>query len=98
MAIMQACAESGVTRVLCDERDLEYRLGTMDTYRAARLMASRAPRVARVAIVCGPSQAADAHFWETVAVNRGLTAAAFADLAAARRWLGLPDATGRPFG
>ena len=86
-AIVEACHAAGCVRVLCDETDLEYRLGTMDTFESAAFIAEHAPHVARVAIVCGPDQFADASFWETVAVNRGLSVRAFEDVAAAEDWL-----------
>ena len=87
-AIVEACRANRCVRVLCDETDLEYRLGTMDTFESAAFIAEHAPHVARVAIVCGPDQFADASFWETVAVNRGLTVRAFEDVDAAEAWLG----------
>jgi hypothetical protein len=89
LAIIQACLAAGhnITRILCDERQLEYRLGTLDTYQAAEFISAQAPHVAQIAIVCAPTFIADAQFWETVAVNRGLTVRAFTDLANARRWL-----------
>ncbi|MCX6358565.1 MAG: hypothetical protein NT029_02060 [Armatimonadetes bacterium] len=40
-----------------------------------------------MAIVCDPRYADDAHFWETVAVNRGLTVRMFPLEEAARAWL-----------
>ena len=86
-AIVDACIANSCVRVLCDEFDLEYRLGTMDTYESAAYVADRAPHVARVAIVCGPDHFSDASFWETVAVNRGLTVRAFKDLRSAEEWL-----------
>jgi hypothetical protein len=87
LAIIRACQDHGVTHVLCDELDLEYRLGTVDTFRAAEFIASQVPALARAAIVCNPRFIADAAFWETVAVNRGLTVRAFTDTTTAMAWL-----------
>jgi hypothetical protein len=87
VALVEACAERGVTRLLCDERELEYRLGTLDTFEAAQFMAAFAPSVARAAIVPNARSDADARFWETVAVNRGLTVHIFREIEEARRWL-----------
>ena len=87
MDIIQACLQQQVSRVLCDECDLEYRLSTFDTYAAAEFIAENAPLIAKVAIVCNPAFIKDALFWETVAVNRGLTIQVFKDIDAARRWL-----------
>jgi hypothetical protein len=91
MAVIQACIESKCLRVLCDERDLEYRLGTIDTYRAAEFISQNVPRLVRVALVCLPEQIEDAAFWENVAVNRGMLARAFKDMDTARAWVGESD-------
>lgn len=87
LAVITECLKHGVTRVLCDERELEYRLNTFDTYEAAGVVAEHAPHVARVAIVCQPRMLPDALGWETFAVNRGLTVRVFDDLDEARNWL-----------
>jgi len=92
LAIIAACIQSGVTRILCNELDLEYRLGTVDTYQAAEFIAANAPHVGRAAIVCNPKYLADARFWETVATNRGLTVRVFKDTDAASQWLKPPEA------
>lgn len=87
LAIVQICKAENYTRVLCDERDLEYRLGTLDTFESAEFLARQAPRLAKIAIVCNEKFTADGHFWETVAVNRGLTVRFFKDMESARQWL-----------
>lgn len=87
MAVIKACLEGNYSRVLCDEVDLEYRLAPFDTYRSAEFIASQAPKVGRVALVCNEKFFTDARFWETVAVNRGLTVRVFKDVEAARQWL-----------
>lgn len=87
-ALIEQCLTHQLTRVLCDERALEYRLNTLDTYALASWISEQVPHVARIALVCAPAAAADARLWENVAVNRGLTVRAFQDLAAAERWLG----------
>lgn len=88
MAVIAACVEHGVSRVLCNELELEYRLGTLETFQAAQFIAAQAPAVARIALVCRPPQVADARFWEDVVVNRGLIARVFTDVDAAVAWLG----------
>ena len=87
LAIIEACRQGGVTCVLCNEVDLEYRLNIIDTFRAAEFIAAQAPQVARVAIVCNPNQLDDTKFFEAVAVNRGLTVRLFNDLQVAAQWL-----------
>ena len=87
IALIEACVVNGVTHVLCDERDLEYRLSTIDTYEEAEFISAHAPHVARVAIIPNEKYVQDAQFWETVAVNRGLLVRMFQDPGAARVWL-----------
>jgi hypothetical protein len=87
LAIINAAKEHGVTRVLCDERELEYRLGTFATYEAAAFISSQAPSVSRAAIICRADLLPDALFWETVAVNRGLLVRVFKEMAPAKAWL-----------
>jgi hypothetical protein len=87
MAIITACLETGVTHILCNEIDLEYRLDIFDTFQAAEFIAANAPHVGRIALVCNPKYLADARFWEDVAVNRGLTARMFKDMDTAILWL-----------
>jgi hypothetical protein len=88
LAIIEAAVAHGSIRILCDESELDYALGTIDTYESAKFIADLAPKVARVAIVCQPQHAFDASFWETVAVNRGLCVRFFLDLGRAEAWLG----------
>ena len=87
MAVIGAAIQYGVSKVLCNEMDLRYLLGTFDTYESARLIAEAAPKIAHVAIVCREENFEDAHFWETVAINRGLQIRVFKDIVAAERWL-----------
>ncbi len=86
-AVINAAEQGGVTKVLCIETSLEYRLTIIETYEAALYLTAHAPRVARIAIVCDERRLPDARFWEDVVVNRGLLARAFLDEAAAREWL-----------
>jgi hypothetical protein len=88
LAVVQCCMERKYSRVLCDERNLEYRLGTLDTFASAEFMSRQVPKLAKIAIVCNEKFIVDGHFWETVAVNRGLTVRVFKDMESARQWLG----------
>ena len=87
-AILNACIQGNHTLVFCNELNLEYRLGTFDTFQAAEFMAAQVPKLGKAAIVCNAKFIEDAKFWETVAVNRGLTVRVFKDAASARSWLG----------
>lgn len=90
LAIINLAVKQDVTRILCDERALEYALDLLDTYQVARTIAERAPKVARIAIVCGVQSLEAGKFWETVAVNRSLQVRVDTDLANARAWLKMP--------
>lgn len=87
MAIIDAALTNHCTRVLCDESQLEYRLSTIENYESAEFIARKAPHVGKVAIVYNPTYLKDARFWETVAVNRGLTVCFFKTLEEAEAWL-----------
>jgi len=86
-AVLQACIEHDCSRILTDERELEYRLDTVDTFELATQAARAVPSLTKIAIATGPSNQADADFYETVAVNRGLSVKFFPDLDSARAWL-----------
>ena len=90
-SVIDLALATGATRVLCDERDLECALGTVDTFQAAQAIAERAPKIIRVAIVCGPKFLALGKFWETVLVNRSLKVLVDTDMARARKWLAMDD-------
>jgi hypothetical protein len=90
LAILEACTAGHYSRVLCDETELEYRLSTFDTFQSAEFLASQAPRIGKAAIVCNARFIGEARFWETVAVNRGLTVRVFKDVQSARNWLESP--------
>ena len=87
MAVVDAAVESQSTRVLCDERELAYALGTVDTYDYAAYIAARVPLLVKVAIVSNPEYADDAAFWEDVVVNRGMTVRVFHNRDKAEQWL-----------
>ena len=88
MAIVEAAVASQNPRVLCDERELDYALDTLDTYDCAAFLASHVTHPqAKIAIVPKPEHLDDASFWEDVAVNRGLTVRMFRDMEEAEAWL-----------
>jgi len=51
MAILEAALANNSTRILCDETELEYKLGIIDTFELARAMSELAPKVFKIAIV-----------------------------------------------
>ncbi|MBP1627295.1 MAG: hypothetical protein H6Q00_1770 [Holophagaceae bacterium] len=91
MAILAKAASLRTTRILCDERALDYDLDISATFESARLLAGalaqHVPGCARAALVPSPRYLSEARFWSTVAVHRGLTIRAFAELEDARAWL-----------
>lgn len=87
LALIDACREHGVTRVMCDERELDYRLNTFEHYEAAEFIAQQVPALAKVAIVCNPHCLPAADLYEDVVVNRGLMLRIFTDIDQARAWL-----------
>ena len=89
--IINACMQSGVTRVLCDETALEYRLGTFDTYRAGEFLSTNVPALAKIAIICNPVFLSNANFFENVVVNRYLRLRIFTETELARDWLNNPE-------
>ena len=87
LAVIEAAVGHGCRRVLSDERDLKYRLGTVNTYQLAQAILEHAPRMARVALVCHPDSEAEGEFFENVVVNRGLTLHVFTDFDEAEAWV-----------
>ncbi len=87
LAIMKSAMETNCRKILCNESDLHYQLDTFDNFESAKFISENAPGVAKVAIVCNPRFIADAAFWETVAVNRGLQVKFFKTLHDAKEWL-----------
>ncbi|NSW52670.1 MAG: hypothetical protein HPY85_09220 [Anaerolineae bacterium] len=91
LAYKQAVIRAGITgnvrKILLDETGLVYRISLGDTYASAAAVAEAAPRVVRVALVPRPQGYQDGAFWETVVVNRGLTARVFPDVESAHAWL-----------
>ncbi|MBI1397583.1 MAG: hypothetical protein GC151_16540 [Betaproteobacteria bacterium] len=90
-SVIDLAAKLGVTRVLCDERKLEYALNTIDTFEAGKEIAERAPSNGRVAVVCRPEFLEMAKFWENVMVNRFLHVHVDTDIDRARQWLQSAD-------
>ena len=71
-AVLEACLNDEHQKILSDERGLEYRLSTVDTYKLASAAAEVVPRPLQIAIVTEERNERDADFYQTVAVNRGV--------------------------
>ena len=90
-AVIDLAIKNEAKMILCDERNLEYDLRTFETFQVAEFIAERAPKVARIAIVCKPAFLVDGKFWETVAVNRFLHVRVDTDIDQVRNWLLSPE-------
>lgn len=87
-AVVEAALSGECTKVLCDERGLEYGLQDIEAFQYANFIRQIAPPVAQVAIVCDPRGIEDGVFWERAASKGGLQVRVFPDLDEAERWLG----------
>ena len=88
-SIIEKARETGLLKVLCDERDLVYDLDVLGTFDSAEYVAKQAMGAKRLAIVCHSDHAKMASVWETIAVNRGLPVRLFNDIRSAEQWMGL---------
>lgn len=85
--VIEQAITSNCRKILCDERELEYNLSTIDTFESAKFISENAPKVAKAALVCNHKNLPDAKFWETVSFNRGLTVKVFTSIEEAESWL-----------
>ncbi len=87
LSIKEEALRLGAEKILCDERQLIYALGTFNTFESAEFIAEHVPKIAKVAVVCDPSNLGEAQFYETVVVNRGLELRVFTQMNEAKNWL-----------
>ena len=88
-AIIAAAKQHGCMRLLIDERNLDYRIDTVDIYDLASYYAQTYHGPAKVALVANKEGLEDARFWETAVRNRGLLCRIFTSKEEAQAWLGL---------
>lgn len=86
-AVKQEAEKHGCTKVLADERELEYRLSVIDTYKLAEDLAELVNHLTKIAVVTHEANQEAADFWENVAANRGLRARVFYDYDQALEWI-----------
>ncbi len=86
-AIIDFALKSRASKILCDERNLIYKLNILDTFENAKTIAQLVPTLVMVAIVCDKTNMPVAHFWEDVANNRGLKVKFFIDFIEAENWI-----------
>jgi hypothetical protein len=89
--LVSACIVGASTKALLDERELLHTLSEGDIYRLAEQYALRAPRLVKAAILYNPKESVNVNFWETCAVNRGLSVRVFIEKAHAMAWLNGDD-------
>lgn len=87
-AVVEAAKINKSSRILCDERNLDYRISTFDTYELGEFASKYASYIMRIAVVCHPSSLEDGKFYETVSVNRGLRIRVMTDMDEAIAWIG----------
>ena len=83
----KAVMSSGQIRVLVDEAGVAYRLGTVGDYHSGCFVSQLAPRPLKIAVLCRPEGWSNAKFWETVAVNRGVSVRVFREQNSAEAWV-----------
>ncbi len=86
-SVMNKAKEYNCLKVICDERNLEYRLSMVETFKLAEFLAESVPFDARIAIIADVKFKDVIEFWETVSVNRGVSVKAFHDLDSAKKWI-----------
>lgn len=87
LSIKNAAIEYRLQRIFCDERNLTYSLGIMDTYEAASQLAESTFVYAKIAILINPVNLEEGGFWEDVAINRGMQVKMFLNEEKAFEWL-----------
>ncbi len=86
-SVIEVGLKSGCRKALLDERQLEYRLGTIDTFQLAEYTAASAPNIGKIAIVPQAKNISDAQFYENVVSTRGVRLRVFRNLESAKKWL-----------
>jgi hypothetical protein len=86
-AIVALALEQGCYKLLCDERNLVYRISLSDTYELGVNHSQHNKVSAYVALVCSEANLEIAKFFENVMRNRGIYLQAFTDIELAKAWL-----------
>ncbi|MBN2280155.1 MAG: hypothetical protein JXQ65_06220 [Candidatus Marinimicrobia bacterium] len=85
--LIKAGVKTGLTKALIDERQLIYKLGTVDLYELGEFIAVQAPSFAKIALVPNENKLEDTLFFEDVVINRGLKLKIFRKMEEAKEWL-----------
>lgn len=87
--IAQKALEYKSRLILCDERELEYRLTTIDTFQIASYASKYSKYLVKIAIVFNGKFYDDIKFYQTVTNNRGLQVQVLNNVQDAEKWLKL---------
>lgn len=86
-SVVGSAIENNSKKIICDERELIYKISTFDIFALAESVSAFAPSIIKGVIVCNPSCITDGKFYETVSQNRGLIVRVTTDLDDAEKWL-----------
>jgi len=86
-AVVRTAGEYSVSSLLCDERELEYRMALFDTFELASAVWEYAPCVERVAVVCSEEDAPERTRYQSLIAAGGLQMKVTADMEDALSWL-----------
>jgi hypothetical protein len=87
--ILEEAIRHNCTGVLCDERNLKYRLSLFETYQLGQYMTENIRFIKHIAIISNNSHEEILSFWENVTNNRGVHARVFYNTEEAINWLSL---------
>lgn len=85
--ILEEAIRHNCTSVLCDERNLDYRLSLFETYTLGQYLAENIRFIRKIAIVSDSRHQDILSFWENVTNNRGVLARVFYNNEEAMNWL-----------
>lgn len=87
--VLEEAIRHNCTSVLCDERNLEYRLSMFETFQLGQFVSEKIHFIRHIAIVSDGSHEEILSFWENVTNNRGVHARVFYNTDDAMNWLSL---------
>ncbi len=87
LGVLQAAHDSKATKILSNELELEYRLGTIDLYVLTEVISKNAPFIKKAALVCDERYKQDMFYFERLSQNRGLCGKIFFNMDEAESWI-----------
>lgn len=89
--ILEEAIRHNCTSILCDERNLEYRLSVFETFKLGQYLAENIRFIRKIAIVSDNRHMDILTFWENVTNNRGVHARVFYNTEDAMNWLSIDN-------